>query len=240
MKKTKTKINKKKLDIVMIKTCILLTAVFFSHYAIYQAGNEAVTGQGEDYSTINHNHIMQLFEERREAHRAENAKLDQYDDILSTLGTMGQEIKKASIEFGVDNDEALLLMGLSIGIANAESTLGTNFVIDYDVNCFNWWGIKKKRVDGSWLRCFNDGGGSSQRSAVIFSNSSEYPFSASSSTISSICSFWSSDIACHRSSGTSHSSRISITAFSAVLFVFISSTKTVPCTVQVWFCDLLY
>ena len=119
MKKTKTKINKKKLDIVMIKTCILLTAVFFSHYAIYQAGNETVTGQGEDYSTINHNHIMQLFEERREAHRAENAKLDQYDDILSTLGTMGQEIKKASIEFGVDNDEALLLMGLSIGIANA-------------------------------------------------------------------------------------------------------------------------
>jgi hypothetical protein len=100
--------------------------------------------------------LIEKYRELREAHRAENDKLNQYDAILSTMGVMGQEIKLAGIEFGDTIDEQVKLIGLSIGIANAESTLGAKFVHDYDNNCYNWWGIKRMRADGSSLRCFND------------------------------------------------------------------------------------
>lgn len=86
----------------------------------------------------------------------DDEKLRKYDDALSRLGEMGRQIKLASIEFGDGVDEQLKLIGLSVGIANAESTLGKHFVIEYDKNCFNWWGIRKVRDDGSYLRCFID------------------------------------------------------------------------------------
>jgi len=44
-----------------------------------------------------------------------------------------------------------------IGIAEAESNMGENFVYDYDHNCHNYWGIKPvggRRDDGSYLRCY--------------------------------------------------------------------------------------
>src|SRR3990167_5093209 len=48
------------------------------------------------------------------------------------------------------------------GIAGAESSYGSNFYNQEDVNCFNWWGTKtadrevmKVRIsEGSWLRCY--------------------------------------------------------------------------------------
>lgn len=65
-------------------------------------------------------------------------------------GEMFDAIKSASHEFDVD---PLLL----VGIANAESTLGKNFIYSYDEECNNWFGIKPptgRRDDGSYLRCF--------------------------------------------------------------------------------------
>jgi len=70
---------------------------------------------------------------------------------LTNLGAMGQEIWEASQEFGTPWE-------LIVGIANAESSLGTNFYKEFDRNCFNLWGLKggnlKYRKDGSSLRCF--------------------------------------------------------------------------------------
>jgi hypothetical protein len=60
---------------------------------------------------------------------------------------MFDEMKRASQEFDVP-------LELLIGIANAESSIGTSFRFHYDHNCHNWWGIKKMRSDGSHLRCF--------------------------------------------------------------------------------------
>lgn len=66
---------------------------------------------------------------------------------------MEQAIIEAAEEFQVPAT-------LIIGIANAESTLGTKFVHPYDYKCHNLWGLKggnmAKRQDGSSLRCFID------------------------------------------------------------------------------------
>jgi len=63
---------------------------------------------------------------------------------------MISEIKLAAEEFDVPE-------GLILGIAQAESSMGKNFYNAYDKeNCHNWWGIRKLRDDGSYLRCFND------------------------------------------------------------------------------------
>jgi hypothetical protein len=82
----------------------------------------------------------------------ETAKAEEID--LSYLGKMGEAIKNASKEFDVP-------IGLILGIANAESSMGKNFVHEYDNNCHNWWGIKPPtktgmRDDGSYLRCLAD------------------------------------------------------------------------------------
>ena len=50
------------------------------------------------------------------------------------------------------------------GIAGAESSYGSNFYNQEDVNCHQWWGLKhpdsnimKIRIsEGSWLRCLNN------------------------------------------------------------------------------------
>lgn len=68
---------------------------------------------------------------------------------LTFATPMHKAIHDAANEFGVP--ESLML-----GIAKAESSLGTHFAHDYDYNCHNWWGIRKVRDDGSYLRCFND------------------------------------------------------------------------------------
>ena len=50
-------------------------------------------------------------------------------------------------------------VNLLIGIANAESSLGTNYYLEKDKNCHNAWGLKPskgRRSDGSYLRCFDD------------------------------------------------------------------------------------
>ena len=66
---------------------------------------------------------------------------------------MEKAIIEASAEFNVPAE-------LIVGIANAESTLGTKFVHPYDYKCHNLWGLKggnmAKRRDGSSLRCFID------------------------------------------------------------------------------------
>jgi len=73
--------------------------------------------------------------------------------ILEDLGAMGMAIEVASKEFGVPHQ-------LIVGIANAESSLGKKFHLEYDRNCANWWGLKggnmKNRKDGSSLRCFDN------------------------------------------------------------------------------------
>ena len=79
----------------------------------------------------------------------ESIVLDEKPLDLSSLGTMGDEILLASKEFDVPVE-------LILGIANAESSMGTNFVHAYDHNCHNYWGIRKVRDDGSYLRCFVD------------------------------------------------------------------------------------
>ena len=103
---------------------------------------------------------------RLEAIRAQNEEIKQDNQLLATyeaelaqIGAMGEAIKKASLEFGQDAEEAVQLQGLMLGIANAESSMGVNFAVDYDrVNCHNWWGLKggnmARRGDGSSLRCF--------------------------------------------------------------------------------------
>lgn len=83
-----------------------------------------------------------------------------YENDLKKLGSMGQAIKLATEEFGKGSAEINKLRGLMIGIANAESSLGTKYHVAYDVKCHNWWGLKggnmARRGDGSSLRCFVD------------------------------------------------------------------------------------
>lgn len=107
------------------------------------------------------NPTIEVIKTRTEAKQAEKEEVSKYDSILSELGTMGQAIKSAGEEFGENTEEKLKLIGLMIGIANAESSLGKNFVFNYDKeNCFNWWGLKggnmTSRKDGSSLRCFSN------------------------------------------------------------------------------------
>lgn len=82
-----------------------------------------------------------------------------YNTELKKYGEMGNAIKLAAEEFATGT-ESIKLKGLLLGIANAESSLGKSFAIEYDKNCHNWWGVKggnmQNRKDGSYLRCFND------------------------------------------------------------------------------------
>lgn len=116
------------------------------------------TAQDELIESISDNSAINILIARREQAVAQSERLSQYDEVLGTLGTMGDAIKRAGIEFGENDDEALKLIGLSIGIANAESSLGKNFAVEYDKNCHNYWGLKggnmTNRTDGSSLRCF--------------------------------------------------------------------------------------
>lgn len=95
---------------------------------------------------------------KNEESKKDNEVLNKYEKELASLGEMGTAIKNASIEFGQDADEAVLIQGLMLGIANAESSMGKNFHVEYDKKCFNWWGLKggrmTERTDGSSLRCF--------------------------------------------------------------------------------------
>ncbi len=71
------------------------------------------------------------------------------------MATMGEPIKKSAIQYGENEAEVDLIIRLSLGIANAESSMGTKFYKADDVNCYNIWGIKKIRDDGSFLRCYS-------------------------------------------------------------------------------------
>jgi len=68
----------------------------------------------------------------------------------SPMAGLGELIVNTAAEYKVD-------WKLIIGIADAESSLGRAFYLDYDVNCHNYWGIKPpagQRDDGSYLRCY--------------------------------------------------------------------------------------
>lgn len=73
-------------------------------------------------------------------------------------------IPAAEKEFGLPD-------GLLMGIANAESTLGTKFYNPRDRNCNNWFGLKggntKLRIkhENSWLRCFTTPEGGARTAA---------------------------------------------------------------------------
>jgi len=59
---------------------------------------------------------------------------------------------------------------LIVGIAQAESSLGRNYVHPYDVNCKNAWGIKPpggRRADGSYLRCYYEWENGVESSAAL-------------------------------------------------------------------------
>jgi len=116
------------------------------------------TAQNELIESISDNSTIEVLRNRSEALRAKNETLSKYDESLAKLGNMGQAIKRAGVEFGESDEEAIKLIGLMVGIANAESSMGTKYVVDYDKNCHNLWGLKggnmTNRDDGSSLRCF--------------------------------------------------------------------------------------
>lgn len=118
------------------------------------------TAQNELIESISDNQAIEVLKAQNEAHRAKLEILNKYDEQLAKMGKMGQAIKQAGIEFGETEEEAVNIIGLAIGIANAESSLGRNFVHEYDKNCGNLWGMKggntAMRNDGSYLRCFVD------------------------------------------------------------------------------------
>lgn len=74
---------------------------------------------------------------------------------VPAIAPLSKQMTKAIYEAA---DEFKVPANLIIGIANAESSLGTKFVHPYDHNCFNLWGLKggnmARRNDGSSLRCF--------------------------------------------------------------------------------------
>ncbi len=84
-----------------------------------------------------------------------STNIDKYDGILDELGDMGEAIKKSAIEYGENEAEIDLIIRLTLGIANAESSMGKKFYKESDKDCRNWWGIRKVRKDGSWLRCYS-------------------------------------------------------------------------------------
>lgn len=138
---------------LMIVFLLIIPAIIILYHA-----DSLKTAQNELIESISDNSAINSLIERREAQRAKEERLAKYDETLKLLGTMGGAIKRAGLEFGETEEEKLKLIGLMIGIANAESSLGKNFVVEYDRNCANWWGLKggnmPKRADGSSLRCF--------------------------------------------------------------------------------------
>ena len=94
---------------------------------------------------------------------------------------MISEIKLAAEEFDVPK-------GLILGIAQAESSMGKNFYNAYDKeNCHNWWGIRKLRDDGSYLRCFNDDKAGARTVAKLLR---EYYLDEGKITTEAICQKW--------------------------------------------------
>ena len=127
--------------------------------AITSQAHSLKTAQDELIRSISDNQAIETLRAQNEAHRAKLEILNKYDEQLAKMGKMGQAIKQAGIEFGETEEEAVNIIGLAIGIANAESSLGRNFIHEYDSKCHNWWGIKPpsgKRDDGSYLRCLVD------------------------------------------------------------------------------------
>lgn len=126
----------------------------------------------------------------REWQRLENLMEERFKFLKA--GRMFDAIKRASQEFDVPLD-------LLIGIANAESSLGTSFQFRYDHNCHNWWGIKKLRKDGSYLRCFLSEKAGARTAAKLLRS---YYLDEGYTTIEDICRKWighgSSEMNCPR------------------------------------------
>ena len=77
--------------------------------------------------------------------------------VTQKFAPLSPKMEKAIMEAA---EEFRVPASLIIGIANAESSLGTKFVHPYDYKCHNLWGLKGgnmvRRRDGSSLRCFID------------------------------------------------------------------------------------
>lgn len=138
----------------MILLLLIVPSVFIGYFSRQLTKEQEAVQRGILTDTAK----LEAIQAENEALRQEAALLATYDDILGQLGAMGEQIRLASLEFGQDAQEAVKLQGLMIGIANAESSLGKNYAVDYDANCHNWWGLKggrtAEREDGSYLRCF--------------------------------------------------------------------------------------
>ncbi len=136
------------------KTDIILLSIFL--VAVSIIGNRAVA-LNKDVELIDNARIEIKRHSEPNLGKKEVKKstsTSTYAKVLAEMGKMGIAYEKASKEFNVP-------LGLMIGIANAESSLGKNFYNEYDKNnCHNWIGLKggnmTKRKDGSWLRCFTN------------------------------------------------------------------------------------
>ncbi len=148
MRKTKKQIQKEK-SAIQIKTMLSTLLVLVSFMMTCEAVlTYKVLLKDLEYTTPTVTHNTIKVQQKKEI-------TGKYDKQLEQLGNMGKEIHLAAEEFGGDKHSERL-KGLLIGIAKAESSLGTKFYKTYDFNCHNYWGIRKVRNDGSYLRCFSD------------------------------------------------------------------------------------
>lgn len=153
-RKKKIKQAKRKYGLMVLLLLIVPSLIIgYSAYQLEKELKDVQTGITEDTARL------EAIRGQNEALKEDQLILNTYKEELDALGTMGEAIRKAGIEFGQSAEEAVQLQGLMLGIANAESSLGKNFVVDYDkYNCHNWWGLKggnmTNRDDGSSLRCF--------------------------------------------------------------------------------------
>jgi len=153
-RKAKIKQAKRKYGLLVLG--LLIVPSLFIGYNAHQL---AIELSGVQIDITSDTARLEAIQAENEELRQENELLATYDEEFAKLGNMGVAIKEAGLEFGEDAEEAVKLQGLMLGIANAESTMGTKFVVEYDKeNCHNWWGLKggnmTSRNDGSSLRCF--------------------------------------------------------------------------------------
>lgn len=141
---------------VFLHLFVTITVVLFLYLALdgYLKAKLALDAfYSQSYTTEAHSKEIEGFGSPVEAAMAAS---------LTFETAMHKEIHDAAIEFNVP--ESLIL-----GIAKAESSMGTHYAHDYDYNCHNWWGIRKVRDDGSYLRCFNDDRAGARTAASLLS-----------------------------------------------------------------------
>jgi len=139
----------------LIVTLLVIMPASFIGYSGQRLEKDIATVQT---GILNDTARLEAIKTENDEHRKDDKAMQTYATDLANLGKMGEEIKKASVEFSETTEEAVKLQGLILGIANAESSMGKKYYVAYDANCHNLWGLKggnmTKRGDGSSLRCF--------------------------------------------------------------------------------------